>query len=157
MWVWCTQAPCRAAERPSSQRLTVHAAKGKVAKESLIDGRTVPKDLPEARAHQHKTRGSVHKVSPGCSPQAVSQARAIVAVLLVPVMRPVMAFLQPVSRMHLPKCASVRPALDLWWHAQFRRALDTIRGRKYNEALIFMSYLPYRACEKLVVLLKSVS
>ena len=40
---------------------------------------------------------------------------------------------------------------------QYRRALDTIRGRKYNEALIFMSYLPYRACEKLVVLLKSVS
>ena len=38
------------------------AAKGKVAKESLIDGRTVPKDNPEARAYQNKTRGSVHKV-----------------------------------------------------------------------------------------------
>jgi large subunit ribosomal protein L22 len=35
--------------------------------------------------------------------------------------------------------------------------LDTIRGRSYEEALILMEYMPYRACEKILKCLLSVS
>lgn len=41
--------------------------------------------------------------------------------------------------------------------AQVRRVLDTIRGRSYEEALILMEYMPYRACEKILKCLLSVS
>ncbi len=39
---------------------------------------------------------------------------------------------------------------------QVRRVLDTIRGRSYEDALILMEYMPYRACEKIVKALISV-
>lgn len=34
--------------------------------------------------------------------------------------------------------------------------LDTIRGRSYEDALILMEYMPYRACEKIIKALISV-
>lgn len=39
---------------------------------------------------------------------------------------------------------------------QARRVLDTIRGRSYEEAIMLMEYMPYRACEKIIKCLKSV-
>uniref|UniRef100_A0A7S0RPX3 Large ribosomal subunit protein uL22c n=1 Tax=Chlamydomonas leiostraca TaxID=1034604 RepID=A0A7S0RPX3_9CHLO len=30
-----------------------------------------------------------------------------------------------------------------------RRVLDTIRGKSYEDALVLMEYMPYRACEKI--------
>ena len=131
----CSQAPH---SHPQSRRcqLVAVAAKGKVQKDSLIDGRTVPADNPEARAFQKQTRGSPHKV---CGPyhrrpgtEAMPMAASCVLML------------------HTAQRRLTSPSL------QFRRALDAIRGRKYSTALIFMSYLPYRACEKVVTVLKSV-
>jgi large subunit ribosomal protein L22 len=40
--------------------------------------------------------------------------------------------------------------------SQVRRVLDTIRGRSYEDALILMEYMPYRACEKIIKALISV-
>ena len=31
-----------------------------------------------------------------------------------------------------------------------RRVLDTIRGRPYEEALMILEYMPYRACEPIL-------
>ena len=126
---------------PQSRRcqLVTVAAKGKVQKDSLIDGRTVPADNPEARAFQRQTRGSPHKVlnldamDTACLPIAGSHRELL----------------------QLAVICRTRAAADNL-SAQFRRALDAIRGRKYSTALIFMSYLPYRACEKVVTVLKSV-
>lgn len=42
-------------------------------------------------------------------------------------------------------------------HYQVRRVLDIIRGRTYEDALLMMEYMPYRACEKVIKLLVSVS
>ncbi|MEW5313659.1 MAG: hypothetical protein WDW38_005206 [Sanguina aurantia] len=36
-----------------------------------------------------------------------------------------------------------------------RRVLDIIRGRTYEDALLMMEYMPYRACEKIIKLLVS--
>lgn len=36
-----------------------------------------------------------------------------------------------------------------------RRVLDTIRGESYENALILMEYMPYRACEKIIKALMS--
>lgn len=36
-----------------------------------------------------------------------------------------------------------------------RRVLDTIRGKSYEEALVLMEYMPYRACEKIIKVLMS--
>jgi len=36
-----------------------------------------------------------------------------------------------------------------------RRVLDTIRGASYEDALILMEYMPYRACEKILKALMS--
>lgn len=41
-------------------------------------------------------------------------------------------------------------------YVQVRRVLDTIRGRSYEEALILMEYMPYKACEKILKALISV-
>ncbi len=40
---------------------------------------------------------------------------------------------------------------------QVRRVLDTIRGRPYEEALVLMEYMPYKACESILKTLLSVS
>jgi large subunit ribosomal protein L22 len=40
---------------------------------------------------------------------------------------------------------------------QVRRVLDQIRGRTYEEALILLEYLPFRACEPVLDTLISVS
>ena len=39
---------------------------------------------------------------------------------------------------------------------QFRRVLDQIRGRSYEEALMILEYLPYRAVEHILPTLMSV-
>lgn len=36
-----------------------------------------------------------------------------------------------------------------------RRVLDQIRGRSYREALILLEFMPYRACEPVLKLLRS--
>jgi large subunit ribosomal protein L22 len=36
-----------------------------------------------------------------------------------------------------------------------RRVLDQIRGRSYREALILLEFMPYRACEPIVKVLRS--
>lgn len=36
-----------------------------------------------------------------------------------------------------------------------RRVLDQIRGRSYREALIILEFMPYRACEPIVKVLRS--
>jgi large subunit ribosomal protein L22 len=36
-----------------------------------------------------------------------------------------------------------------------RRVLDQIRGRSYREALIILEFMPYRACEHILKLLRS--
>ena len=36
-----------------------------------------------------------------------------------------------------------------------RRVLDQIRGRSYREALIVLEFMPYRACEPVLKLLRS--
>lgn len=36
-----------------------------------------------------------------------------------------------------------------------RRVLDQIRGRSYREALIILEFMPYRACEPVLKLLRS--
>ena len=41
-------------------------------------------------------------------------------------------------------------------HAQVRRVLDQIRGRSYEEALILLEYMPFRACEPVLDTLISV-
>lgn len=38
---------------------------------------------------------------------------------------------------------------------QVRRVLDTIRGRSYEEALMILEYMPYRACEPVLKCLMS--
>jgi large subunit ribosomal protein L22 len=40
-------------------------------------------------------------------------------------------------------------------HRQIRRVLDVIRGRSYEEAVAMLEYMPYRACEPLLVCLTS--
>lgn len=40
---------------------------------------------------------------------------------------------------------------------QLRRVLDQIRGRSYEEALMILEYMPYRACEPILRTLISVS
>lgn len=37
-----------------------------------------------------------------------------------------------------------------------RRVIDTIRGRTYEEALIILEYMPYRACDPILKTLVSV-
>jgi large subunit ribosomal protein L22 len=36
-----------------------------------------------------------------------------------------------------------------------RRVLDQIRGRSYREALILLEFMPYRACEPILTVLRS--
>ncbi len=36
-----------------------------------------------------------------------------------------------------------------------RRVLDQIRGRSYSEALIILEFMPYRACEPILKVLRS--
>jgi large subunit ribosomal protein L22 len=36
-----------------------------------------------------------------------------------------------------------------------RRVLDQIRGRSYQEALIILEFMPYRACEPIIKVLRS--
>lgn len=36
-----------------------------------------------------------------------------------------------------------------------RRVLDQVRGRSYREALIILEFMPYRACEPVIKLLRS--
>ena len=36
-----------------------------------------------------------------------------------------------------------------------RRVLDQIRGRSYREALIILEFMPYRACEPILTVLRS--
>ncbi len=36
-----------------------------------------------------------------------------------------------------------------------RRVLDQIRGRSYSEALIILQFMPYKACEEIVKVLRS--
>lgn len=36
-----------------------------------------------------------------------------------------------------------------------RRVLDQIRGRSYREALIILEFMPYRACEPVIKVLRS--
>ena len=36
-----------------------------------------------------------------------------------------------------------------------RRVLDQIRGRSYREALIILEFMPYRACEPVLKVLRS--
>lgn len=38
---------------------------------------------------------------------------------------------------------------------KIRRVLDVIRGRSYEEALVLLEYMPYRACEKIIKCLMS--
>jgi large subunit ribosomal protein L22 len=39
--------------------------------------------------------------------------------------------------------------------SKFRRVLDTIRGLKYEEALMILEYMPYRSCEPILKCLLS--
>ena len=39
--------------------------------------------------------------------------------------------------------------------SKVRRVLDTIRGRSYREALIILEFMPYRACEPVLKVLRS--
>lgn len=41
-------------------------------------------------------------------------------------------------------------------HMQVRRVLDQIRGRSYEEALVLLEYMPFRACEPVLDTLISV-
>ena len=43
------------------------------------------------------------------------------------------------------------------FHVQMRRVIDTIRGRSYEEALVLLEYLPYRATEPILKTLLSVN
>merc|ERR1712146_19121 len=38
---------------------------------------------------------------------------------------------------------------------KYRRVLDTIRGRSYEEALAILQYMPYRACENVLKVVRS--
>lgn len=40
---------------------------------------------------------------------------------------------------------------------QVRRILDVMRGRSFEDAILMMEYMPYRACEEILKALKSVS
>lgn len=40
---------------------------------------------------------------------------------------------------------------------QVRRVLDVMRGRSFEDAILMMEYMPYRACEEILKALKSVS
>ena len=40
---------------------------------------------------------------------------------------------------------------------QVRRVLDQIRGRSYEEALMLLEYMPFRACEPVLKTILSVS
>ena len=40
--------------------------------------------------------------------------------------------------------------------SQVRRVLDQIRGRTYEEALVMLEYMPYRACESIIEVVISV-
>ena len=42
-------------------------------------------------------------------------------------------------------------------NVQFRRILDQIRGRSYEEALMILEFLPHRACDSILPTLISVS
>ena len=46
---------------------------------------------------------------------------------------------------------------SVWRGWQLRRVLDQIRGRSYEEALMILEYMPYRACEPILRTLISVS
>ena len=39
--------------------------------------------------------------------------------------------------------------------SKVRRVLDQIRGRSYREALIILEFMPYRACESILKVLRS--
>jgi len=39
--------------------------------------------------------------------------------------------------------------------SKVRRVLDQIRGRSYREALIILEFMPYRACEPIIKVLRS--
>ena len=39
--------------------------------------------------------------------------------------------------------------------SKVRRVLDQIRGRTYKEALIILEFMPYRACEPIIKVLRS--
>ena len=39
--------------------------------------------------------------------------------------------------------------------SKVRRVLDQIRGRSYREALIILEFMPYRACEPILKVLRS--
>lgn len=39
--------------------------------------------------------------------------------------------------------------------SKVRRVLDQIRGRTYREALIILEFMPYRACEPIIKVLRS--
>jgi hypothetical protein len=38
-----------------------------------------------------------------------------------------------------------------------RRVLDVMRGRSFEESIMMLEYMPYRACEDILRTLKSVS
>ena len=50
------------------------------------------------------------------------------------------------------KCPQSKPC-----NVQFRRILDQIRGRSYEEALMILEFLPHRACDSILPTLISVS
>ena len=50
----------------------------------------------------------------------------------------------------LPTCVAF-----LFKHRQVARVLNVIRGRPYEEALIMLEYMPYRACEPILATLLS--
>jgi hypothetical protein len=47
--------------------------------------------------------------------------------------------------------------LQTFFRSQVRRVLDVMRGRSFEDAIIMMEYMPYRACEEILRALKSVS
>lgn len=59
-------------------------------------------------------------------------------------------------------CSPSTPLADLFVglqqqrDAQVRRLLDVIRGKSYEDALVLMEYMPYRACEPILKVLMSV-
>lgn len=72
----------------------------------------------------------------------------------------VLAFPRSLFTVNIP---SQEPRLRATTHylslcfSQVRRVLDVMRGRSFEDAILMMEYMPYRACEEILKALKSVS
>ncbi|KAJ9505772.1 hypothetical protein QJQ45_021495 [Haematococcus lacustris] len=85
-------------------------------------------------------------------PAAAVRSVKVLAAAEVPALP---APVEPVSTDGKPKEGVARLRFQRGSVYKVRRVLDTMRGRSYEEALMLMEYMPYRACERILKALMS--